>query len=103
VTLEGVPDCFACNVPNSDQLVFGSGGQISTIWTEANAPDVQISFFIDCIILKLTDFLASVDIVYLGRAIAACGNVLAILAKAHTTYDTFVQKVVKKLDIKNSG
>jgi len=53
--------------------------------------------------LKLTDFLASVDIVYLGRAIAACGNVLAILAKAHTTYDTFVQKVVKKLDIKHSG
>jgi hypothetical protein len=53
--------------------------------------------------LKLTDFLASVDIVYLGRTIAACRNVLAILAEADTTYDTFVQKIVKELDIKDSG
>jgi hypothetical protein len=53
--------------------------------------------------LELTDFLASVDIVYLGRAIAACRNVLAILAEADTTYDTFVQEIVKELDIKNSS
>lgn len=53
--------------------------------------------------MKLTDFLASVDIVYLGRTIAACRNVLAILAETDTTYDTFVQKIVKELDIQNSG
>ena len=53
--------------------------------------------------MELTDFLASVDIVYLSRAIAACRNVLAILAEADTAYDTFVQKIVKELDIKNPG
>ena len=53
--------------------------------------------------MELTDFLPSVDIVYLGRAIAACRNILAILAEADTAYDTFVQKIVKELDIKNPG
>jgi hypothetical protein len=119
VALESIPDGFASNVPNleisafpsawryhttySDQFVFSSSGQISTVWAEAHTPDVQISLFVNCVVLKLADFLASIDIVYLGRSIAACRNILAILAETDTTYDTFVQKIVKKLDIKNSG
>jgi hypothetical protein len=53
--------------------------------------------------LELADFLASVDIVDLSGSIAACRHVLAILAETDTTHHTFVQKIVKKLDIQNSG
>ena len=119
MTLESVSDGFTGNVPDleilafsssqkchqtySDQLIFSSGSQVSTIWAEADASDVKVSLFIDCVVLKLTDFLTSVDIVYLCRSIATRRDVLAILTETDTAHDTFMQKVVEKLDVEDSG
>jgi hypothetical protein len=120
MTLESVSDGFIGNVPHlkrlaywqgardvhqtySDQLVFSSGGQIATVWAKADTSDVQISLFIDSVVLELADFLARADIVYLSGSIAACRHILAILAETDTTHNTFVQKIVEKLDIQNSG
>jgi hypothetical protein len=120
MALEGVSDGFIRNVPHlerlvsapqterrldtyADQFVFSSGGQITTIRAKAYTSDVQIPLFIYRVILELADFLASIDIVYLSGSIATRRHILAILAETHTAHDAFVQKIMKQLDIKNSG
>lgn len=73
-----------------DQLVLGTSRQILSVWAEADAPDVEITYRVDRLILQHADLLTRLHIEDLGRTVAAGGDVLAVGAEANAAYDALV-------------
>ena len=103
VSREGVADRSRGDIPYSDQLVLGTGGQVLAIGAEAHAADIQIAVQINAIILEDAELLAGLDVVNLGRPIATSCDILAVGAEANAADHTLVLKRVNKFHIQHLG
>lgn len=91
------------NKTYSDNLVLGTSSQVTTIGTEAHAADVQIgSHVLGVVVLQDANLFASLDVKDLGGAIAAGGNVLAVVAKSHAADDALVGERMDQIDVENT-
>ena len=87
----------------ADDLVFSSSRQEPAIRAEAHTTDVQISsVLIDAVVYKVTNLLASVDIVDLRRAVAASGDKPSVMAEADTAHDALVSEVVNEVHVETT-
>jgi hypothetical protein len=102
VASECISDGPGGNVPDSDQLVLGTSGKVSSIWTEANASDIKISNSIYWLILENANLLTGNYIKNLSWSIATSSNILSIVAESDTANNTFVLKSVNKINIKHT-
>lgn len=96
-------DALALNVPHSDLLVFGTGGEQFAIRREANGADIQVTFFVlNSVVLQFANFSAVAGIKDLGTSVAAGGHIFAVGREADTADDGFVDEVVEQSDIEHS-
>jgi len=118
VTSKRISDGSGLNIPNlpglahtnsrgifhtySNQLILGTSCQVSTVRTETNTSDVQISYGIDRLVLEYADLLTSDNVKDLRRSITASCNIFSIVTETNTTYYTLVLQCVYKINIKNS-
>lgn len=86
----------------SDQFIFSTGSQVPSIRTEAHAPNVEVAHRVDRIILQDADLLAGDDIEDLSRSVAACCNILAVVAESDTAYHTLMLKGVDEVDVEHT-
>lgn len=87
----------------SDLFVLCAGSQISAIRAEADAADIEVSFFIKhTIILQSSYQLSSRNIKYLRRAVATSSNIFAVIAKSYTANNAIVNEVMDKVDIQDA-
>jgi len=86
----------------SDQLIFGTGGKVSSIWTEANASDVKISNRVNRLVLKNANLLSRHDVKNLSRSVATRCDIFSVVTKANAADNTLVLKGVKEINIQNS-
>jgi len=99
---KGVSDSTACDVPNSDQLVFRSSSKKSPVRAEANTTNVEISILIDGVVCKDCNLLSRVNVEYLRGAVASGGHILAVKAESHAAHHAIVDKVVNEIDVEHS-
>lgn len=85
----------------SDQFVFRTSREVTSVRAEADTSDVQVARNIDCVVLENANLLTALHVVDLGRTIAAGGNIFAIVAESYTTHHTFVVQSVHQIDIKS--
>lgn len=102
VACESVPDGLCGNVPDTDQLVFGSGSQILAVGAEADASDIEITVQINVLVLQNANLLSRSDIVDLSRSVAPGRNILAVGAEPNTADDAFVLQGVDKVDVEDA-
>ena len=102
VAREGVPDCSLLNIPDTNELVFGTGGEVLAVRAEANTPYIQISRNIGVLILQHAHLFASVDIVDLRRSVAPSCHVFAVMAETNAAHDALVVKGVHEVDIQHA-
>jgi hypothetical protein len=99
VTSELVLDGTSLDVPNTNDLVFGTSRQVLAIRTEAHAPDVEIAVFRETAILKVCNWVSGLNIEDLSRAVATSGDIATVKTEAHTADYTLVRQVVDQVDI----
>jgi hypothetical protein len=87
------------DIPDSDDIVLGTGGQIFSIRAETNASNVQIAVFALAVVLKSCGTLSSVDIEDLRDLIAAGCNKSTIMTEPDRAYDVTVLNSLQQLDI----
>lgn len=87
----------------SDNLVLSTSREVSSIRTEANASDIQITILTRVRILQMTDLLAGINVEDLRAAIAPGRHILTIIAEANTAHNTLVGKVVNQLNVKRAA
>jgi hypothetical protein len=118
VTSEAIPNGSVRDIPNltklalaflksntktySDQVVLCTCSQVSAVWAEAHAPDIEISGLVDCVVLEDADLLSSSDVEDLGWAVAASSNILAVSAESHTAHDALVLKGVDEIHVQSA-
>lgn len=81
----------------SDDLVFSTGSQVSTIGAEAHTTNIQITVLAGVTILQVADLLSGINVKDLSSAVAASSNVTAVMAKADAAHDTLMSKIVHKI------
>ncbi|KAI6767872.1 hypothetical protein HG530_005881 [Fusarium avenaceum] len=87
----------------SNQLVFGTRGEVAAIRTETNAANVEIGAHIrGVVIFKHANLFTGLNIENLSGSVAASCNVFAVMTESNTANDTFVVERVDKVDIKDS-
>lgn len=99
VTRESVADSSAVDVPDADELVLGTGGEVLAIRTETDAPDVQVARNVDILVGEHANLFTSLDVVDLSGPVATSGNVLAVVAETHTANDALVGEGVHQLNV----
>lgn len=95
-------DGTACDVPNTNDLVLGTGGQVPAIRAEAYAPDVEIAVFRKAAILEMRNRVSRLNIEDLGRTIATGCNITTVKTEAHAADDTLVRQVVDEVDVEDA-
>ena len=98
----GGPDGRKGRETYANQLVFGPGREIFAVRAEADASNIKIAGYINRVILKNTQFLASLHIVDLRRPVAASCDKFAIVAEANTADHAFMGERVNKIDIEHA-
>ena len=103
VASELVFDCARGNVPDTDDLVLGTGSQVLAVRAEAYAPDVQVAILGETTVLEVRNRVSSFDVEDLGRTVATGGDIAAIETEAHATNHTLVGQVVNQVDVKHTS
>lgn len=86
----------------SNQLILGTSCEISSIRTEANTSDIQISNRVNRLILQNANLLSSNNVEDLGRSVAASRDIFSVVTEANTAHDTLMMESVDKINIKNT-
>jgi hypothetical protein len=102
VTREGVADRPVGDIPDSDELVLGTSGQVLAVGAEAHAANVEVTADVHVLILQHADLVAGLDVVDLGRSVAARGHVFAVVAEADAADDALVNQRVDELNIQHA-
>ena len=99
---ELVLDLAGGNVPDTDDLVLGTSGEVLAVGTEAHASDVEIAVLGKTAILQVGDRVSVLHVEDLRGAVAARRNVATVQTEAHTADDTLVGQVVDEVDVKHT-
>src|ERR1700760_967048 len=99
VTSELIDNSAGSNVPDSDDLVFSTSGQVFAIRAKADATNVKITVILAGSVLKSYNSLTSYNIVNLCKTIATCCDITTIKTEADATDYTAMGKGVYKLNL----
>lgn len=102
VTREGVADCSLLDVPDTNEFVFGTGGEVLAVGAEADTPDIQIAGNVGVLVLQHAHLLAGVDIVDLRRSVTSSCHVFAVMAETDAAHDALVFESVHKVHIQHA-
>jgi CRISPR/Cas system endoribonuclease Cas6 (RAMP superfamily) len=82
-------------------LILSSSGKALTIWTEADAVDIEIAILVNILVLENGHVLTSDHVKNMSRVVAACGKIFAITAETDTTDNAVMDEVMNRLNVKN--
>lgn len=99
---ECVSDGASLDVPDPDQLVLGTGGEVLAVGAEADAPNVQITASVGIVVLQHADLIPRDNIVDLGRLVAPSRDVLAIHAEANAADYALVRQGMDQVHIEHA-
>lgn len=87
----------------TNEFVLRSGGEVSTVRTEADRSDIQVALLIGLVVLENADLLAGLDVEDLGGPVAAGGDELAVVAEADAADDAAVVEGVQEVDVQHAA
>lgn len=90
------------DVTYANDLVLSAGSQVSAIGAEAHASNVQVTVLVGGVVGQVADLLTGADVENLGRPVAACSDVLAIVAETNTAHNTLMHEVVYEVDVQSA-
>lgn len=99
---ELVLDLAGGDIPDTDDLVLGTSGQVLAVGAETHAPDVEITILRKAAVLEMCDWVSGIDIEDLGRAIATSCNIATVKTEAHTAHDALMGQVVDEVDVEHT-
>lgn len=83
----------------SDLFVFGTGGKVSSIRTEADAPDIQVTIPINRFVLQIRHSAPCFYVENLSTPVAARSDVFSILTKPYAAYDAIMFEGVYQINV----
>jgi hypothetical protein len=86
-----------------NDLVLSTSGEVSTIRTETDTSNIQITIEIGAGILQVADLLTGPHVEDLGTAIAACCDVLSVVAEANAAHNTLMGKIVNEVNFESAA